>query len=249
MKLTSGELLSVNATLIIGLLVLLTFSSVSSPFGQTEQSTFFTSWYDKKQELHTLDQKLYDCNLVIAELDNNDKSFLRSSFTNNSLWDIDERPTTKMDTRLGDPIKGGEEQIILNRDTFNLWFDEYSPAFLENCDKLPYERYTLGKNLEVLTDWGVEFHYLRINSEGNPVESKYHLDLASGPFLANMVNLGMIFPFLFSAIAEVIVKSRKTSGEQASKIGTILMTIGFISMVVGLSIIAYSFYEASRPYI
>jgi len=35
----------VDATVIIGLLILLTFNSVSSPFVETEQSEFFNQWY------------------------------------------------------------------------------------------------------------------------------------------------------------------------------------------------------------
>lgn len=243
-----------DATVIIGLLVLLTFSSVSSPFGQEEQSAFFASWYDKKQQLNTVDQMLYDCNLFLAEIHDENQQFLKSSFTNNSLWDLEERPINKMDTRPEDKTKGfGDVDILENRGNFNNWYtgeDGYEDQIFKKCNKLPIERYGLVKNIEVLTDWGVEFHYLRLNDTGHAFESKYHLDLASGPFLANMVNLGMIFPFLFSAIAEVIVHSKRNKDDdQATKIGQTLMTIGFVSMVIGLSIIAYSFYEASLPYL
>lgn len=242
-----------DATIIIGLLVLLTFSSVSSPFGQEEQSAFFASWYEKKQELQKMDQMLYDCNLFLAELTHEEQTFLKSSFTNNSLWDVKERPIIDTGTRPEDKNKSGDADIIENRGDFNDWFKGeggYEEKILDKCNALPIERYELVKNIEVLDSWGKEFHYLQNNSEGKLVESKYHLDLASGPFLANMVNLVMIFPFLFSAIAEVIVNSKRNKdNDQATKIGKILMTIGFISMVIGLSIIAYSFYEASSPYL
>ena len=49
MKISSGDLLITNATIIIGLLVLLTFSSVSSPFVQEERSAFFADWYDLQE--------------------------------------------------------------------------------------------------------------------------------------------------------------------------------------------------------
>jgi hypothetical protein len=239
-----------DATVIIGLLVLLTFSSVSSPFGQEEQSAFFASWYDKKQQLNTVNQMLYDCNQIIVEFSAEQQPYLTSSFTDNSLWNMEDKPTNEMGSRPDDKTKGGSLEIIENRQNFNDWFDGYKDQIFSRCNVLPTERYELVKNIEVLTDWGVEFHYLRINSEVNAVESKYHLDLASGPFLANMVNLGMIFPFLFSAIVEVIVHSKRNKDdEQATKIGQTLMTIGFVSMVIGLSIIAYSFYEASMPYL
>lgn len=236
-----------DATIIIGLLVLLTFSSVSSPFGQEEQSAFFASWYDQKQKLNIVDQKLFDCKLLFLEFVDDKTVLIEDSFTNNSLWNVKEKPTNKMDTRPDDKTKSLDPDEII---VFNEWVSEYKVDIYSACDKLPSERYALVKNVEVLTDWGVEFHYLRINSEGNAVESKYHLDLASGPFLANIVNLGMIFPFLFSAIAEVIVHSKRNKDDdQATKIGQTLMTIGFVSMVIGLSIIAYSFYEASMPYL
>jgi len=89
---------------------------------------------------------------------------------------MDEKPTTEMKTRPGELTKGGDLEIIENRQYYNGWFEEYNMAVSERCDALPAERYELVKNLEVLTDWGVEFHYLRINSEGNPVESKYPIN-------------------------------------------------------------------------
>lgn len=243
-----------NATIIIGLLVLLTFSSVASPFGQAEQSAFFASWYGEKQELQKMDQMLYDCNLFLAELNNEEQTFLKSTFTNNSLWNMTERPIIEMGTRPENKSKGfGDVDIIENQGNFNQWFkgeDGYKKQIFDKCNKLPTERYELVKNIEVLDSWGKEFRYLQNDSEGKLVESKYHLDLASGPFLANMVNLAMIFPFLFSAIAEVIVNTKRNKdNDQATNIGKILMTVGFVSMVIGLSIIAYSFYEASSPYL
>ena len=130
---------------------------------------------------------------------------------------------------------------------------------MTNCLYLPVERYELIKNIEVLDSWGLEFNYLRNDTSeidsGIMKESKYHLDLASGPFLTNMVNLGMMFPFLLSAIVEVIFNKKKKKNkddddaDQATPIGKTLMTIGFVSMIIGLSIIAYSFYEASFPYL
>lgn len=237
----------VNASILVGLLILLTFSSVSSPFGQTEQSEFFAAWYEAKLELKTVDQMLYDCNTFLPDSETG-SSQLTSSFTDNSLWNIDEAPNMNMESGR-EKTKGSDVDEILNNAIFDKWNGIYEEKIIEQCKTLPIERYNLTKQIMVLNSWGEEFNYLR-NDNGKMVESKYHLDLASGPFLTNMVNLGMMFPFLISAIVEVITNSKtKKDDDQATKTGKTLMAIGFVSMVVGLSIIAYSFYEASFPYL
>ena len=81
------------------------------------------------------------------------------------------------------------------------------------------------------------------------VESKYHKDVASGPYSVNMINLAMIMPFLFSAIIDTIICSRKEKTEVASNIGIGLMVAGFVAVVVGLSLIGISFYQAAFPFL
>jgi len=45
----------IDSTIIIGLLVLLTLNTLSSPFVQEEQAVFFDKWYEVKQDLRKID--------------------------------------------------------------------------------------------------------------------------------------------------------------------------------------------------
>lgn len=254
----------VNATIVVGLLILLTFSSVSSPFGQSEQTEFFSTWYGEKLELKKIEQMLFDCNVFILDSEYDD-ILLRASFSDNSLWDIEKKPDIEIETgraemksEISEKTKSSDYDEIQKQKLFDLRYKEYEMTFYENCDSLPNDRYELVKQIEVSDSWGLKFNYLRNDTSkidsGVMKESKYHLDLASGPFLTNMVNLGMMFPFLISAIAEVITNSKKKKdddqdSDQATNTGKTLMTMGFVSMIIGLCIIAYSFYEASFPYL
>lgn len=228
----------IDATIIIGLLILLTFSSVTSSFVQEEQSAFFAEWYAGKQELRTMDELLTECKKF--KLETEPRQQLGETFMENSLWIAEEKSEDEMKTR------SDYEKAI-----FSNWFSKYEEKILARCDEIPAAKFELNKKIKVLDQWGEEFCYLEYDDKKSQmVESKYHKDLALAPFLANMVNLGMIFPFLISAIAEIIVNSKKAvKDDQGSKIGIAFMVIGFAAMVIGLSIIAFSFYQASEPFL
>ena len=227
----------INSTIIIGLLVLLTLNSLSSPFVQEEQSAFFSEWYAVKQDLRITDKILLDCNEFLLDTT---KDKIWDSFEISSklegIDDTDDNYSTRGDV---------EDQIITE------WFLDYDENMTKKCHELPSEKFELTKKLDVLNNWGIEFHYLSYDSENSQiVESKYHKDLASGPFLTIMTNIGMIFPFLISIIVDTIINSRKDQDDNnASKIGIGLMIAGFVVMIVGLGIIGFSFYEASAPFL
>ena len=55
------DVLIVNATVIIGLLILLTFQSISSSFIETETSDFNKKWRDAGNAMHLTLTLLDDC--------------------------------------------------------------------------------------------------------------------------------------------------------------------------------------------
>ena len=222
-----------DATIIIGLLVLLTFSSVASPFGQEERSTFFADWYALQIEINSGDRILSECNLLI----HNDTKRL------NSL-------TTALN--VGAPKKissrGDNEASTSYPADVKTWYDN---EVGEECAFLAFNKLKLTEVLREMNDWGITYKYLEVNAT-NPlqfVESQYHKDLASGPYSVNMINLAMLIPFLFSAIIDTIISSRKKKTEVASNVGIGLMVAGFVIVVVGLMLIGISFYQAASPFL
>jgi len=222
-----------DSTIIIGLLVLLTLNTLSSPFVQGEQSAFFEKWYEVKQDLKKIDKVLLECNNLLQDRDK-----LWDSFETLSKLDgIDDTDETE-DTR-------GEADPILD------WFLVHEENVTSRCHELPSEKFELEKKLEVLDNWGIEFKYLDFDDKKSQiVESKYHKDLSSGPFLTIMANIGMIFPFVISVIADTIINSRKNDNDSnASKLGVRIMFVGFVGLILGMGIFAFTFYEAAAPFL
>ena len=101
MSLSSSDILITDATIIIGLLVLLTFSSVSSPFVESETSEFFNKWYELKNDIKTTNLLLVECkdfHTAIFELEegdndeyNNFKDNLRLKFSESNIPQENER--------------------------------------------------------------------------------------------------------------------------------------------------------------
>jgi hypothetical protein len=225
----------IDSTIIIGLLVLLTLNTLSSPFVQGEQATFFDKWYEAKQDLRQIDKVLLECNTLLLDRDKSYDEFV-------AIAKSDGIDTTDEDYA----TRGPDDEMRIYE-----WFEDYEENMKIRCGELPSERLELTKKLEVLDKWGIEFYYLDIDPETSQiVESKYHKDLSSGPFLTIMTNIGMIFPFLISVIADTIIKSRKKNDdENASKLGIGLMFVGFLVMIAGMGVIGYSYYEAAAPFL
>ena len=222
-----------NATIIIGLLVLLTFSSVASPFGQEERSAFFADWYNLQIEINSGDRILSECNILI----HNDTKRLDSL-------------TAALNVGTPEKIssRGDNEASTSYPADMKKWYDN---EVGEECAYLAFNKLKLTETLGEMNDWGITYKYLEVNAT-NPlqiVESQYHKDIASGPYSVNMINLAMIIPFLFSAIFDTMISSRKEKTEVASNIGIGLMVAGFVIVVVGIILIGISFYQAASPFL
>lgn len=222
-----------DATIIIGLLVLLTFSSVSSPFGQEERSAFFADWYALQIEINSGDRVLSECNNFRTSSTERDASLV-SALTAGVPDKINSRGPDNSDGN-------GTDSEMPFRD----WY--YNEIGTE-CASLAFDRLELTEKLKEMNDWGITYRYLE-NKSSNIVESQYHKDLASGPYSVNMINLAMVFPFLFSAIIDTIISSRKKETDVASNIGIGLMVAGFVTVVIGLTLIGISFYHAASPFL
>lgn len=247
MALTNSDIIITDATVVIGLLVLLTFSSVSSPFVQSETSEFFQKWYDLKNEIKTNNELLTQCNDLReavankAENENNLDAYydfeevLVKKFHDSNQEQSNERGITRA---LGDePIKSID--------------DEISSKMIERCAQLIVEGNEKITKLDVLNKWGKDFKYLKMNDKNEYVESDSFKERASGPFTINMINLAMMFPFVISAIFVSVFSSRNRGENDSgpSKGGLIFMTGGMAMLLIGLSIIGVYFYNAARPFL
>lgn len=244
MSLTSSDVLITDATIIIGLLVLLTFSSVSSPFVESETSDFFHNWYELKNEIKTINELLIECKdlqQAVIDLENNDsdgynefKDGLRIKFSESNIPQANERGIFRGE---------GEDPI----DTVS---DEVREKLVERCAELVPEGNEKIAKLKVLNEWGHDFKYLE-EKDGQYFESFSFKERASGPYWINMINLGMVFPFLISGIIESVISHRRKDGDNnsATQAGLIFMVIGFASLLVGLSIIGIGFYNAAAPFL
>ena len=233
--LRSADLLIIDATIIIGLLILLTFSSVSSPFVEIEQSEFMLEWYATQNELNKIENMLLECNTLKQD---------PKLFTKKLVKIFSENKTDR----------GGRSDGLFQQgtDSGELFYDynELQTKLYDRCENLIIEQIEVEHTLNVLDNWGIEFYYLE-EDNGIVEESRYSKHLASGPFSVNVINLGMIFPFLISAIVDTIMNYRKNNSEEdvATKPGIILMAIGFTAMIIGLLIIMTEFYKASSPFL
>jgi len=222
-----------NATIIIGLLVLLTFSSVASPFGQEERSAFFAEWYDLQIEINSGDRVLSECNVLIHDDTKREKSLIDALNV-----DTPEKISSRGDNEVSTSFPADMKKF-------------YDGEVANECASLAFNKLKLTETLREMNDWGITYKYLELNATKPTqyVESQYHKDLASGPYSVNMINLAMIIPFLFSAIIDTVISSRKPDIDSASNIGIGLMVAGFVIVVVGLVLIGISFYQAASPFL
>jgi len=224
-----------NATIIIGLLVLLTFSSVASPFGQEERSAFFAEWYDLQIEINSGDRVLSECSVLIHDVQKRKDAL---------TFALNVTEPEKIQSRANNEVSAS----FLAGHTIQEFYDDKVGV---ECAALAFNKLKLTETLREMNDWGVTYKYLEVNATNHLqfVESQYHKDLASGPYSVNMINLAMIIPFLFSAIIDTIISSRKEKTEVASNVGIGLMVAGFVIVVVGLTLIGFSFYQAASPFL
>jgi len=232
MALTNSDIMMIDSTIIIGLLILLTFSSVSSTFVQTETSSFFSEWYGLQNDLEKINLFLLEC----TSLRSNDPYYVET-FESDLINEFIYYPREGLGTR-------GDEEYLVNELT-----DSLKQKFMERCDQLVVEAFEKKKQLEVLDAWGLEFNYLK-EGDTRIVESDRMQEMASGPFWVIMINLVMVFPFVASAILDTIL-SRKRANEDnsATNPGLYLMIAGLVVVAIGLSLIGLAFYNSAAPFL
>ena len=235
------DVLTVNATVIIGLLILLTFQSISSSFIETEVSEFDKKWRDIIM-LEAVNWELQkDCKLL-----NDDRTAYEDWFVDfHTVYDED----GSISFRAYDYLSKEMENEIKNR------CSELVVEGLETYQKLvevEYDGYYVNY-LQQYDDDGYVYTYDN-GDEWDPdrysEESDYFNDIVSGPFYVNVINVVMILPFTASAIIASFNAFRKNEEtNKASRAAVFAMGAGFCVMIVGFLIILYAFHQVYTPFI
>ncbi len=224
------DVLIVDATVIIGLLILLTFQSISSSFIETEASDFMGEWHGANNQYLTTLGLLEDCKML-----NNDKAayetyVLKGDSLSKEMEDEIKKNCSKW---LIESLE--HERYLMELDVWG-----YDFAYLQQVDE--------DGNVYNIND-------ASFNTDLMAVESDYFRGIVTGPLWVNITNIVMVMPFVFSAAVasfNVLRARLKEQDEETSSAGRWsvgLMGFGFIILFFGLIVIISGFYEVYSPFI
>jgi hypothetical protein len=233
------DVLIVNATIIIGLLILLTFQSISSSFIESEVSAFNKKWRDEIDTMGVTDGFLTECKLLVDDRKEFEKMFLEYHSLENEDGTI---------TRIIDSFTMEMEAEMKQKCT------EYAIKSLEDYWNL-IEIEKTGFNINYLSQWDEDGNELTLQDgfEYDETvftdESSYFKKIVSGPLYVNVANVLMIMPFTVSAvIASFNAFSKNEEINKASRISVISMGVGFVIMIGGFLSILFAIYEVYVPF-
>ena len=234
------DVLIVNATVIIGLLILLTFQSISSSFIESEVSTFNKKWKDSIDTWYVTNDFLNECKLLMDDRNEFEKAFLEHHSYQNET--------------------GATIRII---DSFTV---EMETEMKEKCTEYAIKSIEDYWNLVEIEESGFNMNYLsQYDEDGNEFtalegyyydetlytdESSYFQKIVTGPLYVNVANVLMIIPFTVSAIIASFNAFRKNEEvNKASRISVISMGVGFVAMLGGFIGIIFAIREVYAPFI
>ena len=239
------DVLIVNATVIIGLLILLTFQSISSSFIETETSDFNKKWRDAGNAGNLTLILLDDCKWL-----NDDRAAYED-------WFLDIHTVYYED--------GSEYKL------YDHLSKEMEDEIQKNCVELTIQSIQEQSYFMLVEEEGFYLEYLhQIDSDGNiytsddadfvydwtfgesmtTEESDYFRAIVTGPFYVNVINVLMILPFTASAIIASFNAFRKNEEtNKASRAAVFAMGAGFCVMVIGFLAILVAFHQVYTPFI
>ena len=236
------DVLIVNATIIIGLLILLTFQSISSSFIESEVSAYNKKWRDAIDAMGVTDGFLTECKLLVEDKKEFEKMFLEyHSFENEdgTITRIVNSFTTDMESEMKE--KCTEYAIKSLEDYWNLVEIEKTGFYTNYLSQ--YDEY--GNELSSMD--GFQYDETLLFSTD---ESSYFNKIVSGPLYVNVANVLMILPFTVSAvIASFNAFSKNEETNKASRISVVLMGLGFVIMIGGFLSILFAIYEVYMPFL
>ena len=238
------DILIVNATVIIGLLILLTFQSISSSFIETETSNFNKKWRDLGMQMSSTFSLLDDCKLL-----NDDRAAYEDWFLEIHTLYYEDGSEYKLYDHLS---KEMEDEIQKNCAELTIQSIQEQNYFMLVEEEGFYLEYLhqIDSDGNIYTSEDADFIYDPTGQSMTYEESDYFNDVVSGPFYVNVINVVMILPFTASAIIASFNAFRKNEEtNKASRAAVLAMGVGFCVMVVGFLAILYAFHQVYTPFI
>ena len=265
------DVLIVNATIIIGLLILLTFQSISSSFIETESADFMREWHTVQNQYSTtvglledwdcIEDKTFLEGLVIPTpygFDHVSKEMEGEIKKNCSKWLIQSLEQERHFLSLSEWGYNFHYLQGMDRDG-NLYHaattkEHVHVGYVNTCtvEHPLYNPET--ESCQSMESLLKEKYADIIQSDFNPkfvvVESTYFKAIVTGPYYVNLANLLMMFPFIASAvIASFNAFRQNEETNKASRTAVVLMGIGFIGVLIGLIFIINAYYEVYGPFL
>ena len=237
------DVLIVNATVIIGLLILLTFQSISSSFIETETSDFNKKWRDIMMFEDVNWELQRNCKLLNDDRDAYEDWFVDLHTEYDDDGSISFRAYDYLSKEVENEIKNRcSELVIEGLETY------------QRMIEVEYDGYYLNYLQQYDDDGNVYIWESGDGDEWDPdrysEESDYFDDIVSGPFYVNVINVVMILPFTASAIIASFNAFRKNEEtNKASRAAVFAMGAGFCVMIIGFSLILYAFHQVYAPFL
>jgi len=238
------DVLIVNATVIIGLLILLTFQSISSSFIETETSGFNKKWRDAGNAGNLTLTLLDDCKWL-----NDDRAAYEDWFLETHTLYYEDGSEYKLYDHLSKEMEDEIQKNCAELTIQSLHEQNYLMLVVEEGFLLGY-LHQIDSDGNIYTVEDADFDYDWTGQSMTYEESDYFNDVVSGPFLIHIINVVMILPFTASAIIASFNAFRKNEEtNKASRAAVFAMGAGFCVMIIGFLIILDAFYQVYAPFL
>ena len=248
------DVLIIDATVIVGLLILLSFQSISSSFIETESSDFMRDWYTVERQYSSTLELLEDCKMLNDDRASYETHVLKGDNLSSEMEDEIKKSCSKW------LVESLEQERHLMK--LNHWGYNFNYLQQRDGDGIIY---TAGTQPEggvadyfdtELNEWVyTEARFANFNPEFDTERSDYFRNIVTGPMHIHIMNFIMILPFVFSgAFASLNVLYARWKGQDeetntATNWSVGAMGVGFVVLFIGMAVILYAFLEVSEPFL
>ena len=248
------DVLIIDATVIVGLLILLSFQSISSSFIETESSDFMRDWYTVERQYSSTLELLEDCKMLNDDRAAYETHVLKGDNLSSEMEDEIKKSCSKW------LIESLEQERHLMK--LNHWGYNFNYLQQRDGDGIIY---TAGTQPEggvadyfdtELNEWVyTEARFANFNPEFDTERSDYFRNIVTGPMHIHIMNFIMILPFVFSgAFASLNVLYARWKGQDeetntATNWSVGAMGVGFVVLFIGMAVILNAFLEVSEPFL
>ena len=248
------DVLIIDATVIVGLLILLSFQSISSSFIETESSDFMREWHTVQNQYSITLDLLEDCKMLNDDRAAYETHVLKGDNLSSEMEDEIKKSCSKW------LVESLEQERHLMK--LNHWGYNFNYLQQRDGDGIIY---TAGTQPEggvadyfdtELNEWVyTEARFANFNPEFDTERSDYFRNIVTGPMHIHIMNFIMILPFVFSgAFASLNVLYARWKGQDeetntATNWSVGAMGVGFVVLFIGMAVILYAFYQIDEPFL